>query len=719
MFYSIDFVIVLVTILLAIFVGFIPKFSLYYRSISNRFNSRKRNNGASQDDHEDLEYYYYYYASSEADLHKNELIKGPSNRSAKRLSQVKASLANKRKPNFFLNAISLVVGFQSVLHVVGLPVEFYYHGFQSFQYMLSFIVAPVIISIFLVPFIYKLKSKSINEYLDDKFDGHKSVKVMALVIVLIFQFLFSALVLFSASITIMQTLASNYPGLSLWAIVAVLTALSALLAMLGLQSVIWSNLLQYLIMIGCNVTFIFLGIKYYNGYNGSASFNEGLRTMWNTTVESGRGDLFQFNENLRHRYTFLNGLIGVTFNVLPTYSFTQQSYMRIKQAKSVTSARFLLIAMIPFGLLNLTLIYFLGFVMFGYFYKCGDPFSSGSIKNQNQILAKFLTQFFDKYNGLLGLYIALLISNAIGSLSNAFKALSITLTEDILLRFKFFNTTSASNKNGVGKNASSSSNPAEAQTAYYKIRSFSFDRENMIESYQEERLALGYASKQKQRRIIKKFQRKDERFKRRLNVSIMVICSVLVGVAAILIEKAPGSLTQTTFSLLNSTHGPLLFIYLCARFNEFSIKRTRYVHNTSTKSKWKYFRLKHTDVVISCVLSMAVVLCLFVGKLATYSEASDFYDIDKRPVNVVSNRTAELQEFCAYEDKIPTTSLTDTSTKPVSDISFVNYLFAISFNWYPFIGFSVCFLTCLLLSTTALVFSFISKKCFKRMTTSV
>lgn len=125
------------------------------------------------------------------------------------------------------------------------------------------------------------------------------------------------------------------------------------------------------------------------------------------------------------------------FNTLPSYCLTQQSYMRIKQAKTMRSARLLVVSIAPIGFFNLVLILTLGLVMSAYFELCGEGGSRaqqrlGEITHVNQLLTRFLAQFYSNYQGLFGLFIALLVSSAIGTLSSVLKALSVVLSQEML-----------------------------------------------------------------------------------------------------------------------------------------------------------------------------------------------------------------------------------------------------------------------------------------------
>lgn len=109
--------------------------------------------------------------------------------------------------------------------------------------------------------------------------------------------------------------------------------------------------------------------------------------------------------------------------------------MRIKQAKSVRSARLLVVSIAPIGFFNLVLILTLGLVMSAYFHVCGDgshTLRPGEVAHVNQLFTRFLAQFYANYHGLFGLFIALLVSSAIGTLSSVLKALSVVLSQEML-----------------------------------------------------------------------------------------------------------------------------------------------------------------------------------------------------------------------------------------------------------------------------------------------
>jgi len=326
----VDYLIIVLVLLLSIFIGFIPKLAKFLKDCKccdkNKSTSNDDDNGPdlyvpsfkiSYDEGE--ENVQVYKAKSLIDYNDISNINSTGNDSHKKENKLETE---NEKTNFFANAISLVIGFQTSISIVGLPVEFYYYGFKTWQINLCLVLAPFVIAKFFIPFIYKIKSDSLYEYLDDKFDGYKSVKNFTVLLVILFQFIFASCVLYSASITIHQVISVNY-SIYVWPICAFVGLFSMLMALFGLKSVVWANFVQYLIMIGCMITFILLGIlKYDEDYalaqtnSFTSLFNSGLKSLWNVTKSTNRDTIFVFGDNFRTRYIIINfHIISINFRV--------------------------------------------------------------------------------------------------------------------------------------------------------------------------------------------------------------------------------------------------------------------------------------------------------------------------------------------------------------------------------------------------------------------
>ena len=740
MLHLVDYLIVLFVLFLSVFIGFAPKILTFFQRLklkrSNNKNAAKlqaNNEPHSDDNHFDEELAAYApslatMTDAESDINKTKSLEYNARFAQTKTNTPTTSNDNNSPPqtNIFLTTISLVIGFQTTISIVGLPLEFYNYSFKSMQICLCLLLAPFLIAYFFVPFLYKIKSKSLYEYLDDKFDGHRTVKYFTILISVLFQFVFASCVLFSTAVSIQQILPANL-SIMLWQICLFIGLFSALLAFFGLQSVVWANFVQYIIMVGCMVIMIILGIINYGNAElrslGSStditalsSFKLGLASMWNTTKAVERDHLFVFKENFRDRYTFWNCLIGMTFNTIPSYCLTQQSFMRIKQAKTVKSAKILVMSIAPFGIANMSLILLFGYVIFSFYFKCGDPLSLKLIKNQNQLLSRFLIQFYDDYVGLLGMYIALLVSSAIGTLSSVLAALAVTLSEDILKKISLTRNKNAKAQSELSasrvenmstlfdiNNELNHNDQEEEKTFLKKKRRMSVLQNEMI--YLEEMLTLQInrlsVTKRKKKKLIKKYSPSFAKklADRKLVFSIILVSSGVLIACATFLEKIPGSLSSIAFSMLNAIHGPVFFIYLSACFNKYSMKRYKYAMHRSTTSKLRNFKFNHVDVILSCVVSILFVEFLFFAKLYTFESASSFYTKDKEVIRANISHEYDL-EFCKYEsDQVrklqqnaSITNVVGTEKSQNENLSLLNYFYAISFNWYPCISFFMCVL---------------------------
>ena len=216
------------------------------------------------------------------------------------------------------------------------------------------------------------------------------------------------------------------------------------------------------------------------------------------------------------------------------------------------------------------------------------------------------------------------------------------------------------------------------------------------------------------------YKRKGARYLSKKVVSILIIiCSMLIILVSIGLNYVPGSLTSVAFSLMNSIHGPVLFIYLCARFNAYSQRRHKYAEHRSTISKLRNFQFSARDVIVSCLVSIVLVEALFIGRLVSSRQsdvAKRFYESDRvanssaicpNPFNPRSTRQTLLLDVSSYfisqtSSDYPISTMTPTTTS-TDTLSFLYYFYAISFNWYPFIGFFVCCFTIALFNLTRLL----------------
>lgn len=190
MFKAIDWAILVVLVSLAILVGFVTKVGKWRAKWRERYErKRKLARRIELDPDGELD---DFVSMNETTLigakpaaQQVDHLSPSSTATTNQQTSINAnSAADSKRPSFLINAISLVIGFQTSTSIVGLPLEFYYYGARSYQFALCMVVAPILIALFFVPFLYKIKSASIYEYLEDKF-GPSSNQVIINIFVII------------------------------------------------------------------------------------------------------------------------------------------------------------------------------------------------------------------------------------------------------------------------------------------------------------------------------------------------------------------------------------------------------------------------------------------------------------------------------------------------------------------------------------------------------
>jgi hypothetical protein len=189
MFKAIDWAILVVLVSLAILVGFVTKVGKWRAKWRERYErKRKLARRIELDPDGELDDFVSMNETTligaKPSAQQVDHLSPSSTATTNQQTSINAnSAADSKRPSFLINAISLVIGFQTSTSIVGLPLEFYYYGARSYQFALCMFVAPILIALFFVPFLYKIKSASIYEYLEDKF-GSSSNQVINIFVII-------------------------------------------------------------------------------------------------------------------------------------------------------------------------------------------------------------------------------------------------------------------------------------------------------------------------------------------------------------------------------------------------------------------------------------------------------------------------------------------------------------------------------------------------------
>ena len=148
LFGQIEFQVLFSILLLSVAFGFVPKLIESIARHRKRYALRKiKKNLRNINDYDDDD--------SDDDNNNNEEKEEDHHNELYLHDNENKELKKKPKVNFLMNAISLAIGFQSNISLIGLPLEFYRHGFKTMQITLSLIAGPIVIAVFFIPFIYR------------------------------------------------------------------------------------------------------------------------------------------------------------------------------------------------------------------------------------------------------------------------------------------------------------------------------------------------------------------------------------------------------------------------------------------------------------------------------------------------------------------------------------------------------------------------------------
>ncbi|XP_069103853.1 sodium-dependent multivitamin transporter-like [Argopecten irradians] len=327
-------------------------------------------------------------------------------------------------------AISLVVSYESGITMLGVPAEVYMYGLQWYMANIGFFIAdlfnrhflvPTLKQLFnrhfLVPTLKQLEITSIFEYLELRYKSH-GIRMFATVLSIISGLNYLGTVLFVPAVTL-EAVADIPQWVS---IVGVMTVVVIYTYIGGFQAVVWSDVVQAVLMFSGIFALLIMGTIEAGG----------VAATWTLFNNKGRLNLFNFDPNPTLRQTFWSLVVGSTISGMGV-PLTQVSFLRIKATPTVKSAkRMYLFTAFAFLITNL-IAALEGVVMFAYYESKGcDPLEAKEVDNPNQLIAKMVMDVFRNTPCLPGLFFAGIFSASLSTMSSSLSGLSALFWEDIV-----------------------------------------------------------------------------------------------------------------------------------------------------------------------------------------------------------------------------------------------------------------------------------------------
>ena len=335
---------------------------------------------------------------------------------------------------------SIIAAETSAATFLGTPAEgFKTRGFIYGQLVIGTILARVVIAFTFIEPYYRYRVQSIYEFLTVRFG--EATKNMASGIFLITRVLGIGVRLYLGGVIMVVLWRYFFPGSSItwvtyfWGILFVTVVTTFYTMVGGIKAVVWTDVIQAVLMIGSVVCAIGLLVSRIGGLGEVEKALGGWHTIawaqsgWDTAKPFGAA----LKGMLEEPYTLFAAFIASTFLTMATHGTDQDMVQRMLTAPDYRKSRFSLIlsglADVPIVLCFLSV----GILLWVYYTRAGIPQVGGRDIPHNEIFAHFIVN--DMPVGLRGLIIAGVFATMMGSTSAALNALATSFTKDFYLPY--------------------------------------------------------------------------------------------------------------------------------------------------------------------------------------------------------------------------------------------------------------------------------------------
>ncbi|XP_077428456.1 sodium-coupled monocarboxylate transporter 1 [Vanacampus margaritifer] len=312
-------------------------------------------------------------------------------------------------------AMSLTASFMSGVTVIGTPAEAYLYGTSFWLFGISYILMSIISAEIFVPLFYRLGITSAYEYLEMRFN--RLIRMFGTFMYVVQTILYTGLVIYAPALALNQI-----TGMDLWGVLVATGAVCIIYCTLGgLKAVIWTDVLQMVVMLAGFVAVIARG----------AVLQGGLDKIWEDADQGGRLETYDFDPDPLKRHTFWSITIGGCVTWLSVFAINQSQVQRYISCKTLRHAKISLYVNMVGLCVTLTLAMLSGLTMFSIYKNC-DPFTNGDVGSTDQLLPYLVMDILAVYPGIPGLFVAAAYSGTLSTVSSSINALVAVTVEDFL-----------------------------------------------------------------------------------------------------------------------------------------------------------------------------------------------------------------------------------------------------------------------------------------------
>ncbi|CAH1989463.1 unnamed protein product [Acanthoscelides obtectus] len=327
-------------------------------------------------------------------------------------------LVGSRSMSVFPITMSLTASWVSGISLLGTPTEIYVYGTQYIYIIGGVLLATIFMSWMYLPVFHDLNLTSMYEYHERRFD--KKVRLFASILFAIGMISWLPVVIYVPALAFNQV-----TGVNVHLITPIVCTICIIYtSMGGIKAVVWTDVIQIIIMFGA---MILIAIK---GTWNLGGIGEVLRRNW--SGQRIEGPVFDPNPLTRH--TIWSLIIGGCVYLLQNSGIDQNMLQRYMSLPTLKDGRKALWGFF-FGLSGIVLICsYCGMILYATYYKC-DPLTTGLAKQKDQLLPLLVVEVLGDFPGLPGIFIAGIFSAALSSLSTGLNAMAAVVLEDFYKPF--------------------------------------------------------------------------------------------------------------------------------------------------------------------------------------------------------------------------------------------------------------------------------------------
>jgi SSS family solute:Na+ symporter len=321
-------------------------------------------------------------------------------------------LGGKTMPAWAL-ALSIVGTETSTLTIISTPGIAFAGDMTFLQLVLGYLVGRVFIAFVLIPAYFKGEMYTAYELMQRRF-GPRTKHATASMF-LVTRAMAEGVRVFAVAIVIGIVLGSG----DIWSILIISTLTLLYTFEGGLTAVIWTDVIQLFIYLGCTLIafFVILGLIP-NGWEGILEAAGSKFALWN------------FSMDFRLPYTFWGGVIGGAFLNTASHGVDQLIVQRLLAARNERDGKIALLSSGVIIFFQFSLFLLIGIMLFS-FYSYHPELAPPSANDR--IFPTFIVSYLP--HGIRGIMIAAILAAAMSTLSSSLNAMASTTVVDFFRPF--------------------------------------------------------------------------------------------------------------------------------------------------------------------------------------------------------------------------------------------------------------------------------------------